>query len=420
MLPQKGDGRYNYVVGVIQGTIFMFGVAFMDPTTVIPVFVKHFTSSDFLVGLASSIHRTGWHLPQLFIAGWVERHRFRLPIYLKANTVRMVLLWSFIPILGLYGAESPGLVLKIFLVMYAVSHLAGGVAGLPFSDLVGKTITREHWGTFYALRFMLGHGVFSILAGIIIRHILASGEIYPFPSNFVLIFSLAAALMMAGYLTLSFLRESPGEVETQPRSWSGVLKEVPSILRQDVNYRRMFGVQLFASGGGLAMPFYIVVAREQFDVDVATTGLFLAVQTAGVVVSNAVWGWISARFGNRSVVRWTTVCQLSVPLYTLWVLVGQGSSDGIDAVTLFLPIFFLMGAAVSGSFVGFKSYLLDIAPEARRPTYIGISNTMMGFASLFPALGGVLAEAVGHPRLFVLAAISVAWSLWLVRGLTVR
>ena len=58
MLPQKGDGRYNYVVGVIQGTIFMFGVAFMDPTTVIPVFVKHFTSSDFLVGLASSIHRT--------------------------------------------------------------------------------------------------------------------------------------------------------------------------------------------------------------------------------------------------------------------------------------------------------------------------------------------------------------------------
>jgi len=44
----------------------------------------------------------------------------------------------------------------------------------------------------------------------------------------------------------------------------------------------------------------------------------------------------------------------------------------------------------------------------------------MGFASLFPALGGVLAEAVGHPSLFVLAAISVAWSLWLVRGLTVR
>lgn len=63
ILPSERNDRYNYLIGLIQGAIFMSGVAFMDLTTVMPVFVKYFTTSDLLVGIASSVHRTGWHLP---------------------------------------------------------------------------------------------------------------------------------------------------------------------------------------------------------------------------------------------------------------------------------------------------------------------------------------------------------------------
>jgi MFS family permease len=75
---------------------------------------------------------------------------------------------------------------------------------------------------------------------------------------------------------------------------------------------------------------------------------------------------------------------------------------------LFYPIFFLIGAASAGTFIGFKSYLLDIAPEDRRPTYIGINNTVMGIAALFPALGGVMADLVNLRGVFFVSFVLVA------------
>lgn len=160
----------------------------------------------------------------------MERQPRRLPVYLKANTVRMCLIWGTIPIIAIYAVDAPVRMLGIFLVMYGISHLVGGVAGLPFSDLVGKLIPKPFWGTFYAIRLLVGYGILSVAAGLAIGHILADEDGFPFPTNFVVIFGTGATLMMLGYLTFSLLRELPGAVSDTPRSWQTVLREVPTIL----------------------------------------------------------------------------------------------------------------------------------------------------------------------------------------------
>jgi hypothetical protein len=38
----------------------------------------------------------------------------------------------------------------------------------------------------------------------------------------------------------------------------------------------------------------------------------------------------------------------------------------------FLPVFLLVGTVYSGRRVGFEPYLLDIAPDAERPIYLGV------------------------------------------------
>ena len=423
-LPEDRDHRFNFIIGNIQGAVFMFGVSFMDPTTVLPLFVKQFTQSDFFVGLASSLHRAGWHLPQLFIAGYVERRPKRLPVYLWANTGRMVTLGSFLPILYFYGASHPATVLALFITMYGCSHLFGGFAGLPFSDLVGKTIPRTHWGTFYAVRFFTGYGVMSVIAGLVIRYILASPESYPFPSNFVVIFACGVLLMTVGYLVFGLLRERPGPVSETRRSAWMMMGEVPRILRSDANYRRTFFTQMLAATSGLALPFYIVVARERFEVDVSTAGIFLMTQTIGAALSNILWGWVSARFGNRRIIQGTLAVQVVTPLYALVLTVLapdwlRGASDN-EVLVAFLPVFFAVGSTVTGSFVGFKSYLLDIAPEDRRPTYIGITSTMLGVVSLFPAAGGVLVGLITHDGVFVLTAVALVCGLWMSSRLVRR
>ena len=416
-LPEKGNARFNFVVGVLNGVIFSFGSAFMDPTTVLPVFIKRYTTSDTLVGLASSLHRAGWHLPQLFVAGYLEGRRFKLPVYMCANAMRMGMLWLFVALLGLYGTAYPHLVLTGFLVLIGIGSLAGGVAGLPFTDIVGKVIPRRHTGMFYAIRFFFGAGVLSVLAGAMVNYLLGASSPFAFPANYAVIFALAAGLMTAGIFVTGLIREPAGQVGATRRTALGVLREVPHLLRTDVNFRRLLVVQVLASGMGFSLPFYVVYAREAFAVPESSVGLFLAVQTMGAGLSNVVWGRMSARRGNRSVIVGTVAISALAPMMALGLGGGWGDvlRDGPVwwRTAAFLPIFFLIGASVSGSFIGFVSYLLDIAPEGRRPTYVGITNTVMGAAALFPALGGALADLVHFQGVFAVSAAMVlaGWML---------
>ena len=79
----------------------------------------------------------------------------------------------------------------------------------------------------------------------------------------------------------------------------------------------------------------------------------------------------------------------------------------------FSPIFLLIGGTTTGIFVGFKSYLLDIAPEERRPTYVGITNTVLGVGSLYPVFGGILADLLNLQGVFALSAVTVCAGVWL-------
>ena len=80
-------------------------------------------------------------------------------------------------------------------------------------------------------------------------------------------------------------------------------------------------------------------------------------------------------------------------------------------------IFLLIGSAMSGNAIGYLSFLLDIAPDDRRPTYLGIMNTTMGFASLLPALGGVVADVVGLEGVFLASAVTTCTGAMATRRL---
>jgi len=402
-------------MGLLNGSFFMFGSAFLDPSTVLPVFVKRFTDSDFIVGLAGSLQRAGWHLPQLPLAGYVERRAYKLPIYLKANVVRMTLMLAFLPALAYWAADRPTLVLASFLFLFGLSALFGGAAGLPFTELVGKTIPPRLRGPFYAIRFFFGAGLLSISAGFIVKHILES-DAYPFPSNYLWIFGIALSLMIVGIVSYAFVKEAPSVVNPTRRRWRDVLAEIPGILERDANYRNLILSRLLVSGIGFSLPFYVVLARERFGVPEGATGIFLAAQTLGATLSNLPFGWLSARKGNRIVIRLSAAAIAVVPLYTIGLLAAQNvahnsGSELANPTWLFLPIFLLIGGAMTGNFVGYNSLLLDIAPEDRRPTYIGITNTAMGAASLFPAVGGLIADLMGLEVTFVLASVAVVAGL---------
>ena len=65
--------RHNAMVNVLDGTFFWFGASFMATRTILPLYVSHFTDSALVIGLLSVLASTGWLLPQLFTANWIQR-----------------------------------------------------------------------------------------------------------------------------------------------------------------------------------------------------------------------------------------------------------------------------------------------------------------------------------------------------------
>src|SRR5512135_1892184 len=65
--------RLNYVVNLLDGGFFGFGLGFASFSTVIPLFVDKMTDSAILIGLISAVHVMGFQVPQLLMARSVSR-----------------------------------------------------------------------------------------------------------------------------------------------------------------------------------------------------------------------------------------------------------------------------------------------------------------------------------------------------------
>ena len=65
--------RHNFIANFLDGTFFWAGMSFIAASTILPLYLNHFTSNKLLLGLIPAISSGGWLLPQLFTANHVEQ-----------------------------------------------------------------------------------------------------------------------------------------------------------------------------------------------------------------------------------------------------------------------------------------------------------------------------------------------------------
>ena len=58
-----------------------------------------------------------------------------------------------------------------------------------------------------------------------------------------------------------------------------------------------------------------------------------------------------------------------------------------------------------GGMIGRMNYLLEIAPDGRRPSYIAFMNIMLTPAAVFPLIGGIVSENLSFQANFLLSFI---------------
>jgi MFS family permease len=401
--------RRAYLFGIVNGVLFNIGTAFIDPATVLPALVSTLTTSTVLIGAISALGNSGWYLPQIVTAGYLQSRPYKRPLYLAAASARLAVLIALIPVVYLLGT-SPGVWLALFFLGYAIYSIGGGISGPPFLDIVAKTIPGHKVGAFFGHRQFWG-GLGGIGAGLLVKLILES-PVLAFPKNYALLFLIAVGFIIPSFAIFAFIHEPPGKVASDPLPIARFLHGLPQAIRQDRRFRLMLLASLLTGAIGLAGPFYIVYARTVLHLPAGVVGTYTSLQMLGAMVLVPMLARLNDTKGPRAMLCVVTLLALIASLAGLAAALLP-SSPRLGAIAL-AGVFFFLVAVGFGSFTGFTSYLFRIAPEEHRTRYIGIHNTLFAFTCFLPLAGGAIIAATSYAVLFLLAVVFAMLAGWTV------
>ena len=415
----------NFWLTVLNGGIGIMGTTFFSPGTVLAALTTRLTGSAFCVGLVISVAGVGWMWPQIFVANLIEPLRRKLPVYVALAFVRFFLLIAMAATLFLWKG-SPVALFWIILGLYGLLTSSGGVVGLPFMDIVAKTIRPKDQPLLWSYRRVMG-GLCGFLAGLMVAFVLSERSGLAYPANYAALMVMGALFCGVAYFMFARVKE-PVEERTTPRvSFMTFLRRGPVIFRKDKDFRRFF---LLRSAWALTAmsqhALFVMMAIRYFGAsDKVAGGWFTALILLIGGLSSFIWGWATRRFGERRVMQTSSVlhlCGLGTAL--LLALMHFYEPTAPFAARYYLVGFAVMfacgTAAINASDIVQMVYILALPPAGLRPTYLAFLNALYVPMLFAPSLAGFLADLTAFPVVFVLSMIAAVIAFILAGRLSHR
>ena len=393
--PKMNKQRKNYLLGVAHGVFYFMSNGFADYTTVLPTFLRYLISSDSIVGLVAAISRGGSVFFQLFSAFYLQGKR-KKPYLVFALWVRF-LSWFMIAVTSfLFLPNHPLLELASFILFISFFSFAGGIAAIPFYDIISYNIPSNLLGRFWATRQFFG-GLMAVGSGYIVKIVLSK---YSYPLGYSILFVFTTIGFGLTSLSLGLMDEGV-EKQKVNRNFGDFLSGAFGLLRRDELLRKLVFSEFLSHSIFMCLPFFSVYTTRVLGMPTSGIGFFISAQMIGSIVSNIFWGYYADKRGAKFIIITTNALSFLVPFVALF----------IKQPIFFVVVFFIMGAYLHGTFIGYTNYLLKIAPESYRPTYVSIRGTFNALSYFLPTIGGLIADTFSFSALFVISSLLSALAI---------
>jgi MFS family permease len=370
----------NYRLSLYNGWLAAWGGAFFNATIVLASFATRLGANNTLIGLLPALGAAGGSLPQAFLASYVSRLPRKIILYRRVALLRLsgllILAGSAFCLAG-----HPSLLLLALFFGLGINAFFTGFSSLAFWGTLAKVIPPSALGRLIGWR-NLGGGLLAFFAGFLIRLLLSSS--LGFPRSYGVIFLLGALLQGLAWYTFSQIAEPP-----EPGTPTAISLKLPLLNPQ---FRSFLLARLLQSLAALVEPFYAVYAAKVLNLN--QVGLFLIVFTLAEILSNLLWIRLLTRRSSIYVFQIGALLALVAPLIALLL-----------PPALFAGVFIFQGAYTAVFNLAPSTYLLELAPPEARSSYIGLLNTLTGILAFAPILGGLVADLLGFPALFLIASL---------------
>jgi MFS family permease len=388
--------RRNFLAFVIDYVFFGIAISFVKPDSVLPAFVRQFTRSAPVIGLVSTVWNGCWLLPQVLSARWISDKPRKKP-YLMAGLSGRIAFWIVGLALWLGLGQRASTMLILFFACLGLFALTDGLAGVAWFDMLARAIPVKRRGRLMGTAQIIS-GLAGLGVGLVISRILESTR-FRFPNDYALIFTLAGVAFIPSTVAIIMLREIGIDVAEDARAGRRRNGWLTPLLH-DPTFRQLMVCRVLVGMVSLVTPFYVVHATDVLNLPEVVVGSFVAAQQVAGVASGALLGLVSDRWGPRYTIRIGSAISIIGPFFALVAHLADGSL----LVRAYPLVYVALGVYQSSTMLGFYNYLLEMAPDAVRPSYIGLGNTIMGVLTLAPTVGGWLLEATSYTTLFVLTA----------------
>jgi predicted MFS family arabinose efflux permease len=392
--------RRNFRLGVVSGIAFYLYTAVLSTELVMTWFMSELTGSNLLISLLIPIDVGSWYFLQLLLSGYVQRRPRILYVYRVMGYVRLGAL-ALLSLTTFLLDDRRGLLI-LFLVLFTVTSVASGVAGLPFYNVVAKVVPPTRRGMFFGWR-RFGGGLLALAGGALVRIILSPGSGLAFPDNYALLFFLGLLITIVLVASFSLVVEPAESVDTRRVGLGEQLRRALHLAREDRSYARYLGVRMTMTATSFALPFYAVYARTELSAPEEMVGVYLMGSALAGVLSNLIAGWIGDRYGNCLLLRLaaaTAGLPAGLALAVAWL-----PPLGLETYELFALVFLFQGLHKTITFIAGSNYVLELAPSIERVLYVGFANGLVGLTLFATPLGGALADWLGFRPLFLFALL---------------
>lgn len=384
--------RWNLFFNSFDVIFFMGAISLISATTILPLFISKLTDSTIPIALVAMLSQGGHFLPQLFVANQIERIDRKKPIVVNLGFLTERLPALLFVLAPLVAFRSTTAALILFLLLYAWFNLGGGAVATAWQELVARCFPVTTRGRFFGVNSfigtLLGIGAASV-AGRLLETVL-------FPLNFAYIFGAAGLSILISWFFLAQAREPVEAATGATRTIREYMAELPDVLRSDPNFRNYLTARFTLAMAEMGTGFLTVAAIFTWAISDGMVATFTTATLIGQTAGNLCGGFFSDRFGHR----------LSLEISAFLAFAAFAMAWLSPQAWWFVVVFFLMGAFRGARMVSSMLVVLEFCSPEKRPTYLGLANTLTGFGSMLaPPLGAALVLA-GYSWLFAASMIT--------------
>ncbi len=395
--------RWNFGVNVADLTFYNLASSFIFGSTVLSLYADYLTDSAVLIGLIPAIQQVAHYLPQLLLVRKFETLPRKKPIIAKISIMER-LPYLFVALVALLWPGAPNWLAYTILALSLTLAMGSGGLGAPaWQNMLAKVIRPERRGRLFGIAQTTG-GLMGLAGAALTRHVLGT---YAYPISFGFCFLLAFGAQVLSWISLLLNREPARETNKAEITAREYLHRLPHVLRTDRNFARYLAARALIILGTMAASFYIIYARRAFDVSDTFAADLTIVALVSQMVFSPLFGWLGDHHSHKRVTEISTLMGAAAAAAALLA----------QSPAWFYVVFMLASASTAGLSVSSLSIIMGFAEPDDLPTYVGLSNTLLGIPVLLaPILGGWLVDLVGFGALYwsALLVSVVGWAAMLL------